>query len=203
VRLLAPTDAWALAVPQARPSLEQARARVQAALGPAQDVQVVLGSFEEMYWAFRRIQGHGLDDRRRAHPPAAAAPLGPGAAERFAFSRPGHRRAGGAGAGLSRRLRAHLAALGADSMLVLPTMPDIAPLRSEPESAPGGLTATAPSTLLCIAGPCGLPAAAAAAGRARRRAARAVAARPAGSDASLVALAQRGRARGLSVAPAA
>lgn len=157
VRLLAPTDVWALAVPEARPSLDQASARVQAALGAAQPVQVVLESFETMYWAFRRIQGHeawmtdgGLI--RRLQPP-----LGSGVAERFAWSSQLTDEQVAQAREFRDRFRAHLAAiLGTDGVLVLPTMPDIAPLRSEPESALEDYRNRA-IHMLCLAGLAGFP----------------------------------------------
>jgi amidase len=148
---------WALAVPEARPSLDQASARVQAALGAAQPVQVVLESFETMYWAFRRIQGHeawmtdgGLI--RRLQPP-----LGPGVAERFAWSSQLTDEQVAQAREFRDRFRAHLAAiLGTDGVLVLPTMPDIAPLRSEPESALEDYRNRA-IHMLCLAGLAGFP----------------------------------------------
>ena len=48
------------------------------------------------------------------------------------------------------------AILGTDGVLVLPTMPDIAPLRSEPESALEDYRNRA-IHMLCIAGLAGLP----------------------------------------------
>jgi amidase len=191
VRLLAPTDVWALAVPEARPSLDQANTRVQAALGAAQPVQVVLESFEAMYWAFRRIQGYeawmtdgGLI--RRLQPP-----LGPGVAERFAWSSQVSDEQVAQARGFRDRFCAHMAAiLGTDGVLVLPTMPDIAPLRSEPESALEDYRNRA-IHMLCIAGLAGLPQLSLPlAGREGAPLGLSLMG-PAGSDASLVRLAQR------------
>lgn len=151
-RLLWPSDLWSQLAPAAEASANDAAAHVQAVLGAAAPVNVVLDSFDAMYWAFRYIQGREawLTDGPliERHAP----PLGPGVAERFAFSR-GVSDAQVADATAFRaRFTAHLdALLGRDGVLLLPTMPDIAPLRSEPESALEDYRNRA-IRLLCVAG---------------------------------------------------
>ena len=151
-RLLWPADLWSQLAPAAEVSAREAAARVQAVLGAAAPVDVVLDGFDAMYWAFRHIQGREawLTDGPliERHAP----PLGPGVAERFAFSR-GVTDAQVADATAFRaRFSAHLdALLGRDGVLLLPTMPDIAPLRSETESALEDYRNRA-IRLLCVAG---------------------------------------------------
>lgn len=151
-RLLWPTDLWSQLAPAAEASAHDAAAHVQAVLGAAEPVDVVLDGFDAMYWAFRHIQGREawLTDGPliERHAP----PLGPGVAERFAFSR-GVSDAQVADATAFRaRFTAHLdAILGSDGVLLLPTMPDIAPLRSAPETALEDYRNRA-IRLLCVAG---------------------------------------------------
>jgi amidase len=156
-RLLRPTDLWAQMAEPARAGAEAAAARVQAVLGPATPVAVVLDGFDAMYWAFRYLQGREawLTDGPLIERYAPS--LGPGVAERFAFSR-AVTDAQVAGAEAFRaRFTAHMdALLGRDGVLLLPTMPDIAPLRAEPEGALEDYRNRA-IRLLCVAGLAGLP----------------------------------------------
>lgn len=157
VRLLRPMDLWALAEPAAAEALQPALARTQAALGAAAPVTVALESFEAMYWHFRRVQAREawLTDGPLIE--RFAPPLGPGVAERFAWSREVTDVQVAAGRAFRARFRDHLGAmLGADGVLVMPTMPDIAPLRSESEPALEDYRNRA-IRLLCLAGLSGFP----------------------------------------------
>lgn len=151
-RLLWPADLWSQLAPAAEASARDAAARVQAVWGTATPVNVVLDDFDAMYWAFRHIQGREawLTDGPliERHAP----PLGPGVAERFAFSRGVSDAQVAEATAFRARFTAHLdALLGRDGVLLLPTMPDIAPLRSEPESALEDYRNRA-IRLLCVAG---------------------------------------------------
>lgn len=157
VRLLAPTDLWAQATTAAVKALTPARRLVEAALGKARPTPVVLDSLDDMYWHIRHIQGIEAwqvdgDFIRRFAPP-----LGPGVAQRFAWSEQVSDAQASASRAFRDRFRAHLAALlGHDGVLILPTMPDIAPLVSEPESALEDYRNRA-IRLLCVAGLSGFP----------------------------------------------
>jgi amidase len=190
-RLLRPDDVWALAVPSARDALQGAADRAQALLGTAQGTAVALDSFDAMYWHFRYLQSREawLTDGPLIE--RYAPPLGPGVAERFAWSR-GVTDAQVATARTFRAaFRAHLATLlGNDGVLLMPTMPDIAPLRSDSEASLDDYRNRA-IRMLCIAGLAGFP-----------QLSMPLATRdgaplglsllgPAGSDRSLVALAER------------
>ena len=156
-RLLWPSDLWAQLAPAAEPSALAAADRVQAVLGRAEPVAVVLESFDAMYWHFRHLQGREawmVDGPliERFDPP-----LGPGVAERFAFARGVTDAQVAQATDFRARFTAHLdALLGADGVLLLPTMPDIAPLRAEPEAALEDYRNRA-IRLLCVSGLAGLP----------------------------------------------
>lgn len=156
-RLLWPTDLWAQLAEPARAGAEAAAARVQDVLGGAAPVTVVLDSFDAMYWAFRYLQGREAWLTDGALIERYAPPLGPGVAERFAFSRGVTDAQVAESSAFRARFTAHMdALLGADGVLLLPTMPDVAPLRSEPESGLEDYRNRA-IRLLCVAGLAGLP----------------------------------------------
>ncbi|MDN6883798.1 amidase [Variovorax sp. CAN2819] len=191
VRLLRPDDVWALAEPAAADALQAAADRVQALLGPATGTTAALESFDTMYWNFRYLQSREawLTDGPliERHAP----PLGPGVAERFAWSREVTDAQVATARVFRAAFREHLAALlGTDGVLLMPTMPDIAPLRSDSEAALEDYRNRA-IRMLCIAGLAGFP-----------QLSMPLATRegaplgisllgPAGSDRSLIALAQR------------
>src|SRR4029078_12462386 len=56
LRLLARPDVWALLAPEAADALGAPRARIEAVLGAASPVTVVLDGFAAMYWSFRYPQ---------------------------------------------------------------------------------------------------------------------------------------------------
>ncbi|MDQ0610628.1 amidase [Variovorax sp. W1I1] len=191
VRLLRPDDVWALAVPAAAEALQGAADRVQSLLGPAQGTTVAMESFDAMYWHFRYLQSREawLTDGPLIE--RYAPPLGPGVAERFAWSREVTDAQVATARVFRTAFRAHLAGLlGTDGVLLMPTMPDIAPLRSDSEASMEDYRNRA-IRLLCIAGLAGFP-----------QLSMPLATRdgaplgisllgPAGSDRSLIALAER------------
>jgi amidase len=196
-QLLWPADLWSQLVPAAQASALAAADQVQAVLGAARPVNAVLDSFDAMYWAFRYLQGREawLTDGPLIE--RYAPPLGPGVAERFAFSRGVSDAQVAQASAFRERFSAHLdALLDQDGVLLLPTMPDIAPLKTEPESGledyrnrairllcVAGLART-PQLSLPLAGRSGAPMGLSLLG-------------PRGSDRALVALAQRLAAAGL------
>ena len=157
VRLLRPTDIWALLAPEAIEAFAASCATVEAALGRAIPCTAVLDSLDAMYWHYRHIQGHEawtVDGAliEKYHPP-----LGPGVAQRFAWAREIPDQKVADAQAYRIRFRAHMAALlGTDGVLLMPTMPDIAPLISDDEA---GLESYRNRALqmLCIAGLAGLP----------------------------------------------
>jgi amidase len=120
-----------------------------------------------------------------------APPLGPGVAERFAWSSAlTDEQVAGARA-YRARFRAQLAALlGTDGVMVLPTMPDVAPLLSSDESSLDAYRNDA-IRLLCIAGLAGFPQVSLPLSTRLGAPLGMSLLGPAGSDQSLVALARR------------
>jgi amidase len=138
-------------------ALRAAEEMVEAVLGPADRVTVAPEGLEEWYWTFRHIQAveawkvHGawITDRDPD--------MTPGTRERFEFGRtvtPEQRRTA---EGRRSRQRARVEELvGADGVLMLPTVPGIAPRR---DLSGDGLQAYRERALaiLCISGLSGLP----------------------------------------------
>jgi amidase len=157
VRLLWPEDVWALMESPARDALDGAVQRVQSLLGKAAPVQTAMESWDAMFWNFRYLQSR---EAWLADGPLIeryAPPLGPGVAERFAWAREVTDEQVNNANTFRSAFRAQLAALlGADGVLVMPTMPDIAPLRTAPESSLDDYRNSA-IRMLCIAGLTGFP----------------------------------------------
>ncbi|MDO5625130.1 MAG: amidase [Pseudomonadota bacterium] len=191
VRLLAPADLWALATPAARRALAPARARVEGVLGKARAAKVVLDSLDAMYWHFRHIQGREAWQTDGGFITRFAPPLGPGVAERFVFGRDVSDAQVAEAQAFRQQFRARLAALlGDDGVLLIPSMPDVAPLRSEPESALEDYRNRA-TRLLCTAGLTGFPQLSLPLATREGAPLGLSLLGPAGSDRSLIALAER------------
>jgi amidase len=189
--MLWPEDLWSQLAPAARPAAEEAAARVQQVLGRAAPVNVVLDSFDAMYWNFRYLQGREAWMTDGPLIERYAPVLGPGVAERFAWSRQVTDAQVATAQAFRAAFRAHLnALLGADGVLLLPTMPDIAPLRAEPESGLEDYRNRA-IRLLCAAGLAGVPQLSLPLARRDGVPFGLSLLGPAGSDRSLVALAER------------
>ena len=83
----APADVWALLAPEVLEAQRAPRERVEAALGRAAPVEVVLDGFDAMYWSFRYLQGREAWRTDGALIERYAPPLGPGVDQRFAWAR--------------------------------------------------------------------------------------------------------------------
>lgn len=157
IRLLAPIDVWSLLAPEVIEAQRRPRARVEAVLGAASPVEVALDGFDAMYWSFRYPMGREAwrtDGALigRFHPP-----LGTGVQQRFAWASGVSDAQVAEGTAFRARFRAHLAALlGRDGVLVMPTMPDVAPLASADEASLEDYRNLA-TKMLCIAGLAGFP----------------------------------------------
>lgn len=191
LRLLAPSDVWGLLTPAVRPAWDGALQRVQQVLGTPQPCTVALDSFESMYWNFRYIQGREAWMTDGAFITRYAPVLGPGVRERFAWSALVTDAQVAQAQAFRTRFRAHLAALlGTDGVLVMPTMPDIAPLRAADEASLEDYRNQS-IQMLCIAGLAGFPQISLPlAGRDGAPLGLSLLG-PAGSDRSLIALAER------------
>ena len=156
-RLLSPGDVWGLIAPEVLPAWDGALAKVKAVYGNPAPVTAALDSFEAMYWSFRYIQGREAWMTDGAFIERYAPVLGPGVKERFAWSQQVTDAQVEQAQAFRTRFRTHLAALlGNDGVLVMPTMPDIAPLRSTDETALEDYRNQAVQ-MLCMAGLSGFP----------------------------------------------
>ena len=156
-RLIVAGDAFALLDSPVRASLKPALDRIGVVLGKAEEVDVAVEGFDALYWALRYIQGWEAWEVdgpmiERFHPP-----LGPGVADRFAFSKAVTSRQVAESQAIRSTFRERLGGLlGSGSVLVLPTMPDVAPVVSESEEALNDYRNKA-INLLCLSGLSGLP----------------------------------------------
>lgn len=131
-RLLIATDLFTQPTPEAREALVPAGARIEAALGKASPVTVADRPLAELWWAFRYVQGWEAWQSDGALIEQYGLELGADVAARFAFSKAVTRTQFEEASAVRRDFTAHLGRLlGRDGVLVLPTMPDIAPLRAE------------------------------------------------------------------------
>ena len=191
VRLLAPTDLWALLSPEVIEAQRGPRARVEAVLGRAAPVDVVLDDFEAMYWSFRYLQGREAWRTDGALIDRFTPPLGPGVKDRFAWAREVTDAQVATATAFRERFRAHLAELlGNDGVLADADDARHRAARERRRSRARGLPQPGDAAALHRR-PRRLPAAVAAA---RRRLGAPLGISllgPAGSDRSLVRLAER------------
>jgi len=191
IRLLKPADIWALLDADAAAAQAAPLARVEAALGKAQPTKVVLDDIDSMYWRFRYIQGREAWMVNGPLIERFCPPLGPGVAERFDWSRQVTDEQFTQATIYRERFKKHLAdLLGSDGVLVLPTVPDIAPLKDDGGEKMENYRNRS-IQMLCIAGLSGFPQISMPLGHRQSAPLGLSLLGPAGSDASLVQLAQR------------
>jgi amidase len=157
VRLLRPDDVWSLLDLEAAGALAAAAARIERSAGAARPCAASLDSFDAMYWNFRYLQGREAWTVDGPFIERFAPPLGPGVAERFAWSKAVTDTQVAEAARFRVKYREHLAALlGSDGVLLMPTMPDVAPLLAAGEDKLEDYR-NAAIRMLCIAGLAGFP----------------------------------------------
>ena len=156
-RVLLADDAFALAGAEVAQALAPGRERVSDALGSVQSVHVASEGLTQWFEIFRRLQAAEVWAEHGAWITRAQPRLGPGIRERIQWAstltdadiaplKP-QREA------IAQRMAA---LLGDDAILVLPTVPGIAPLLASPSAAVDDFRARAMG-LLCIAGLARLP----------------------------------------------
>jgi len=156
-RLLYPEDGWSLLDGAVSDALQPALDRVEALFGKAVFMRMAPKGFDRNYWAFRYIQGREAwqtdGDMIERHGLA----LGPGVRDRFAWSKLVTDAQVEESMAIRDEVRAALAEiLGSDGVMVLPTMPDIAPLLTTDEAGLEDYRNNA-IKLLCLAGLSGFP----------------------------------------------
>ena len=157
IRLLKPTDIWALLDADVLAAQTGSLPQVENVLGKAQEVTVVLDNMDTMYWCFRYLQGREAWQVNGPLIERFCPPLGPGVAERFEWSRQVTDEQFEIAIIYRERFKKHLAdLLGTDGVLVLPTVPDIAPLCGETGDAMESYRDRS-IQMLCIAGLSGFP----------------------------------------------
>ncbi|QFU15272.1 amidase [Microvirga thermotolerans] len=135
-RALLAKDAFALLDGAVREALLPAVRRVEKVLGQVTEVDAAAEGFTALYWAMRYIQGReawAVDGPmiERLKPP-----LGPGVADRFAFAKEVTDRQVAEAQAIRGAFKERFAALlGRDGVLILPSMPDVAPLLTESDEA--------------------------------------------------------------------
>jgi amidase len=155
-RLLLATDMFALAVPEAEAVLRDAARRVSLRMGEMAEVRITK-DVDALYWAFRWLQGREAWEADGAMIDRFKPPLGPGVAERFAFARAITDEQVAAGDRTRAAFRRALAKiLGKDGVLVMPTVPDVAPLVTTSEGDLDDFRNRA-LRLLCPSGLSGFP----------------------------------------------
>ena len=156
-RLMSPTDLWSLATEPALSVLDVAKRRVNAVLGGDRPVTVVLEDIEEMYWAFRYIQGKEAWESWGTFIGQYAPTMGSAVAERMNWSATVTAEQASSATAFRQRFTAHVESLlDDDGVLVMPTMPDIAPLKSTSEREIEDYRNRA-IRMLCVSGLSGLP----------------------------------------------
>ena len=158
VRLLWPKDVWAMLDAPVVQALGASVDKVQALFGPATPVDAIAHeSWDAMYWNFRYLQSREAWLTNGPVIERYAPPLGPGVAERFAWSRAVTDAQVIQGRAFRAAYREKLSALlGHDGVLLMPTVPDIAPLRAASDDSLEDYRNKA-IRMLCVAGFSGFP----------------------------------------------
>jgi amidase len=155
--VLLAADALSLAGPAAAMALQPALERIRGALGASRPVTISTEGLPQWFQAFRVLQGAEIHAQLGDWVARVQPRLGPGVRERMQWvatiSAEDVARAQTVRDAARRRMDELLAG---GAVLVLPSVPDIAPLLNTPAAALDDFRARAMS-LLCIAGLAGLP----------------------------------------------
>jgi amidase len=155
--VLVAADVLDLLEPRVQTVFAQTLQRLALVLGTPKPVHAATPSFDALYWAFRHIQGYQAWQCHGERIVHHGLQLGHGVHERFAWSATISAQQMEQHAAVRDRFCADFSALlGSNKVLVLPTMPDIAPLLTEAETALEDYRNQA-IRLLCLAGLSGCP----------------------------------------------
>jgi amidase len=156
-RMLYPGDGWGLVEPAVLAALDPVLGKMEALFGKFNEVEMAPEGFDRNYWAFRYIQGREAWQTDGELIETYGLALGPGVRERFAWSKAVTDREFEDSWAIRKEVTARLAdLLGDDGVMVLPTMPDVAPLLSTSEAELEDYRNNA-IKLLCLAGLSGFP----------------------------------------------
>jgi len=156
-RLLIPDDAWGLLDARVADAMRPAVARISARLGAPEHVAVSLEGLRQWFDVFRTLQGAEIWAQHGEWVQRVQPQLGPGVKQRMAWAATLRADEVRPALAARERIAQRLDAVLADnSVLIVPTVPDIAPLRLSPPEATEDFRARAMS-LLCVAGLARLP----------------------------------------------
>jgi amidase len=157
-RLVRADDAFARLISEREAAaLEPVEAKARKILGPAEGVTVAAEGLEDWYWTFRRLQAMEAWAEHGAWIESRDPDMTPGVRERFEFGKTLSSDERERALRNRRRQRARVEAIvGDDGVLMLPTVPTIAPKRDLSGDALQDYRERALS-ILCIAGLAGLP----------------------------------------------
>ena len=156
-RTMVAADVLALLEPRVQAIFSATLDRYANVLGTPQPVKTASPSFEALFWAFRFIQGYQAWQSHGEHIRRHDFQLGPGVAERFAWSATITAQQMQQHSAVRWSFRDDLARLlGTDGVLLLPTVPDVAPRLTDSEPALENYRNQA-VRMLCLAGLSGFP----------------------------------------------
>jgi amidase len=157
LRLLTPTDVWGLLSNDVIEALTPAKQRIAEQWGSPTPVKALLDDFDSTYWSFRFIQGREAWNTNGPFIERYSPPLGPGVKERFAWARSVSDSQFNEAIRVRQHYKSHITQiLAGDGVMVLPTMPNVAPLLKDSEDALEDYRNRA-IRMLCISGLSGFP----------------------------------------------
>ncbi len=156
-RLLLAEDAFALLEPRVAQALQPALASIQARLGQPEVITVSEEGLRTWFDVFRTLQGGEIWAQHGAWVQRERPDLGPGVKQRMEWAATIKREDIAAAKEQRERIAQRLdTLLAGNAVLMLPTVPDIAPLVNTPAQSTDDFRARAMS-LLCVAGLARLP----------------------------------------------
>jgi len=156
-RLLIGRDAFEVAGPQATSALDRGLDRIASLLGKPEHVTVSADGLSGWLDVFRVLQGAEIWRQHGAWVQATKPQLGPGIRQRMEWASTIPQSDVAPARARREKIAQQMASLlGSDSVLAIPTVPDIAPLRDADPKATEDFRVRA-LTLLCIAGLARLP----------------------------------------------
>jgi amidase len=156
-RLLLPVDVWARAGADAIAAVAPKLAQLEALMGPATPILLSPDGLENWRETFRICQAFEVWNVHKDWVTAQTPDFGPGIKERFEIAAQIDRETFETADAQRAAIQSHIRqTITPDSVLVLPSSPGPAPLRTTPESALNEFRMRA-FEMLCVAGLSGLP----------------------------------------------